>query len=1195
MKRHAFESIAFDFSVQSRTVANNVLERLSAFWWAEMETIIETSIDDTIGSEADLILDRLMLDLGDLPEVGMEAVLAERLAACLRSEFSRAARHSNAGTRYEEPENLDTLENSAPPRSLTTLETYLLTGNLPSILAGPSASIDSLLATALDSEPARLTTLLRRIMCWDQFRQRLFLQSRPETRERLIPQLSGPRYAQLDRFRKQVLQGPTQDAGKPTPVQDFEETLQASLLSELLNLPAGSGLDQHFFRAIADTMALTFDSDHAESHARRSAPEGLSYGVDGQAPNSAKPTSHLSPSGANPGGLAPDGSLTKTGAPNSEPGSPISDPSKTEPHSYVHDRDGLPLKVRVPPSESLAPTTGPRQVEPPASLLDGPSHGAAAPTSRSAAAASDPDQTRSHASKSIPEAHLTRSAATPPEPAAPTSDRGRTEPDITEPTLDGWASSGASSSEAAPPVSGPGQNEPRSTDLTEDTALPGTGEPAPELPPSTVDRGQTSWSARDAALDNPQPGTDSPTADASTPKPDVGETRPHPTAPRRIAQPLATGTPHPKKGESLKSDSNHIEAHAHASTSDGPLVKAGAQTSKTAARPFDLQQAQAGLPDSAGATGDTVPSAAYADFLGLVHENGVASDRLLSVPMDSWFLALLESEGDRLIGDLRSVPDRGTAISALLRHLPWTALQALIGRLSPTMGGLVMTTLLAGESAGASPRGPADHAVQDALWRAALFLAIDPRVPTQDGTTLVRRLIAETATHGDVDATVVSNVLRRGAHVGSRQDPRFLPLEDILAALSEETAPGDAASETPSRRQPTVPSAEFLKRALSLPVWSEPIDPMSIAAAYLRYGKLPAGETMSDMNKRIEAVINTALAAGTPVRLAWLFPMLSDPLHRFRLVRSISTATAMDLIDRVFPDMRGVVSVAVEVAEIPCQIIPGLTRDEWTAVAFALALGPSPDPAYTETAFLRAALRIAAVRRSYRFADVIAALAARPDALEGLSRISRDAIADLFLSDPEEPPSSPTTDAPMTTDNLLETARRLTPDRLFVVNAGLVLLWPYLPRLFANLDMLDDNGFRDTEAQLRAVHLTQFLVTRHHAAPEHMLPLNKLLCGLDLSHPIGLGITPTEQETAVVQDMLYSVTQTWVPLQNTSIEGLRESFLERSGRLERSGPAGPMTLHVESRAFDMLLDQLPWSISVVKLNWMLEVLHVRWR
>ena len=41
-------------------------------------------------------------------------------------------------------------------------------------------------------------------------------------------------------------------------------------------------------------------------------------------------------------------------------------------------------------------------------------------------------------------------------------------------------------------------------------------------------------------------------------------------------------------------------------------------------------------------------------------------------------------------------------------------------------------------------------------------------------------------------------------------------------------------------------------------------------------------------------------------------------------------------------------------------------------------------------------------------------------------------------------------------------------DEDHVYNAGLVILWPYLPRLFRNLEMIDDNNFVDVDTAERA-------------------------------------------------------------------------------------------------------------------------------
>ena len=600
----------------------------------------------------------------------------------------------------------------------------------------------------------------------------------------------------------------------------------------------------------------------------------------------------------------------------------------------------------------------------------------------------------------------------------------------------------------------------------------------------------------------------------------------------------------------------------------------------------------------------------YADFLGLMRHNPLPSDRLSEVDMAAWFRVLFNSQGDRLIHDLRALPDPQATATAVLRHLPWTALEALIVGLNPAMGGFVITMLLAGEKAALRRKEQSRHTLQNALWHAALSLTLDPRGPKGDATAVAGRVVTSAARHGAINTDEILHALREGAHAGAAQDARFHPLEEILPALRG-AMPSGGHSDTRSTHRPAVqtsgPSASAIPRQthaatnqkqeydLAPPASTIPSDPLSVAIAYLRYGTLPAGETKSDICKRIEAVIAAALGAGSSAQLSWLLPLLTVPLHRFRLMQCISTAVAMDLMDQVRPDGRRVMRLLDELAPLVCESLPGLTLDEWTSIALSIALGPPPDAAEPDTGFLRNALQTASAKRSLLYADTIAALAAHGGAIQGLSSNARDAIAGLVVPIAEESQSDPGATPPVIADAALDGLRTAAPDRLHVDNAGLVLLWPYLPRLFSTLHLLDDHGFCHTESQLRAVHLTQLLVSGDHSTPEHMLPLNKLLCGLGLTHPVGLDITPTPKETDLVHDLLYSVTQTWEPLRNTTIEGLRESFLIRNGLLQRTSPAAPMTLSVETRAFDMLLDRLPWSLSVIKLHWMSEELHVRWR
>jgi hypothetical protein len=168
-----------------------------------------------------------------------------------------------------------------------------------------------------------------------------------------------------------------------------------------------------------------------------------------------------------------------------------------------------------------------------------------------------------------------------------------------------------------------------------------------------------------------------------------------------------------------------------------------------------------------------------------------------------------------------------------------------------------------------------------------------------------------------------------------------------------------------------------------------------------------------------------------------------------------------------------------------------------------------------------------------------------------------------------------------------------------VANAGLVLAAPYLPHLFRKLGLLreDDgaeprHGLRDAEAVSRGVHVLQYLVDGRTHTPEHELALNKVLCGVPLSTPVDAYIELADEERATCDHLLAAIITNWGAIPGTSTAGLRETFLQREGRLDDRDGAWRLT--VQRKTLDLLVDRLPWSISVILHPWMPMRLHVTW-
>jgi hypothetical protein len=172
----------------------------------------------------------------------------------------------------------------------------------------------------------------------------------------------------------------------------------------------------------------------------------------------------------------------------------------------------------------------------------------------------------------------------------------------------------------------------------------------------------------------------------------------------------------------------------------------------------------------------------------------------------------------------------------------------------------------------------------------------------------------------------------------------------------------------------------------------------------------------------------------------------------------------------------------------------------------------------------------------------------------------------------------------------------LKGEPIYIGNAGLVLANPFLPRLFDALGLMEsgeDGKWRlRGSAASRGVHLLQYLVDGRTDRPEPVLVLNKLLCGLPISTPIERDIEPSDTEREICDTLLRSMIENWPIVRGTSVAGLRETFLQRDGKLTLT--EGGWRLQVQRKTLDVLVDQVPWSIGIVFHPWMPGALHVTW-
>jgi len=162
-----------------------------------------------------------------------------------------------------------------------------------------------------------------------------------------------------------------------------------------------------------------------------------------------------------------------------------------------------------------------------------------------------------------------------------------------------------------------------------------------------------------------------------------------------------------------------------------------------------------------------------------------------------------------------------------------------------------------------------------------------------------------------------------------------------------------------------------------------------------------------------------------------------------------------------------------------------------------------------------------------------------------------------------------------------------------VVNAGIVLLHPFIKRFFKKVGLLENDRFISPDHQQRGICLLHYLATGETVFPEEELLLLKHLCNYPLQRPVPRELPISEFERTEAGTVLEAAIAHWTALKRTSVEGLRINFLQRKGLLEKD--AMGYTLHVETHAADVLLDQLPWGLSVVHFPWLPDLLTLKWR
>lgn len=185
-------------------------------------------------------------------------------------------------------------------------------------------------------------------------------------------------------------------------------------------------------------------------------------------------------------------------------------------------------------------------------------------------------------------------------------------------------------------------------------------------------------------------------------------------------------------------------------------------------------------------------------------------------------------------------------------------------------------------------------------------------------------------------------------------------------------------------------------------------------------------------------------------------------------------------------------------------------------------------------------------------------------------------------------------------------------EMLSVHHAGLVLLWPLLPRWFSSLGLLvkaDEQApltFASPQAQIDAIALLDALVWQDDNGGEWRSLFSKLLCGWPLNAPVEhwpdeeriseLRLALETQLTSMLQQLQQIQLvqrQTRPGLDKLGLSEFCQLFLQRSGTLEETGTGWQLT--VTPHPADLLLWSIPWPLEQLIYPWLAGPITIDWQ
>jgi Contractile injection system tape measure protein len=624
-----------------------------------------------------------------------------------------------------------------------------------------------------------------------------------------------------------------------------------------------------------------------------------------------------------------------------------------------------------------------------------------------------------------------------------------------------------------------------------------------------------------------------------------------------------------------------------------------------------------------------------------------------------WVTPCLSGNSQLLLQMLRSVSAQPGALPRLIRHVAQDQLEQIVHAAEPEYGGLLLLYVRLGSAAPPAGGAPDLRAARQSRigamhWQQTLALLLDEHPsklsPTQALHELTGRVSRSLAMAQENYVTSMLQMARRRKGETSGYTALADMLEQMLPSPSPQTATEteaiaqSAAAETACASSPPAktglqsqkraadiheaPVAEvagavtsgdakaapalvadtdeesektnLYETVLGLPPANDALEQLH---HLLRYGQLAESAPNGDREQLMAHVREEVDRRPIEYR-RYLLKAAGHELERKRMARFLPPKVLTRLWPLLVPAHHDNTSLCFELLEETLSASSsgnmGYGCHEIIVEELFLGISNSQGCRWDGAAYFRSAIKRLAEHLSLRPALLVKRMRSTLEAKPGGLRKKLQPLIDRVELETATMPPLRRARAAQSEQQTPRTqqaakAQRHMPEGepFYISNAGLVLLWPFLQPFFQRLGMLDKNAFRDEQAQTRAIYLLQYLTTGILEAPEHQLLLNKILAGAASEQPVECPAPITNTEEALSGQLLEGVLKNWKKLNNTSIQGLRASFLMREGKLLLKDDAWSLT--VSAKGYDILLDSLPWGLSLVRLPWMKTRVHVKWR